>query len=153
MKPGYWVAAILVRPPYAPQLWFCALKIMNLKPTNWLWKILAAFQPIIVLSLLLQTELSPTANWSYQDGRLKFLGIKNEIIETRASLFLRSVEVEVEVHILDVLAMSVCLKFIVCGIFRTYLNQIDGALFKRLLENQNQRAVLSQPHGQANYHF
>ena len=52
-----------------------------------------------------------------------------------------------------VLAMSVCLKFIVCSIFRTYLNQIDGALFKRLLENQNQRAVLSQPHGQANYHF
>ena len=44
------------------------------------------------------TNWSPTANWSYQDGRLKFLGIKNEIIEARASLFLRSVEV----HILDV---------------------------------------------------
>ena len=48
------------------------------------------------------TNWSPTANWSYQDGCLKFLGIKNEIIEARASLFLRSVEVEVEVHILDV---------------------------------------------------
>ena len=55
------IAAILVRPPLPPQLWICSLKIMNPIQTN---KPITEIRAIHVLSILLQTEVSPQSSFT-----------------------------------------------------------------------------------------
>ena len=58
------IADILVRPPYAPQLWMCGLKIMNRKHVNREWKILTGIQAIDLLSILFQMMVSQQSGFT-----------------------------------------------------------------------------------------
>ena len=84
-SPAIVIAAISLRPPYAPQLWICGLQVMNPKHTNCPYKILAAIRPIDFLSILFTNWALTAACGSHQDVRRKFLGLRNETIGARPS--------------------------------------------------------------------
>ena len=84
-SPAIVIAAISLRPPYAPQLWICVLQVMNPKHTNCPYKILAAIRPIDFLSILFTNWGLTAACGSHQDVRRKFLGLRNETIGARPS--------------------------------------------------------------------